>query len=260
LTIEPGSSLYLDYTNVEGMGSISVNLLYGSLITEMSEEIGAKDSFLVITPNTVIDVKKSVFRTDFEYFSDYGGSPAKITTVENFSGNLNLQLFDDRGEKSENLMILKPRNSAKLVTTPETALYNGLNYTLTLEILPQLTLTEILRVSNNFTPLAFSTVELNDALKIVSEKNYQTASSVTLPETTSATPFEPIVVPPETETSIREEEIIILTTTTAPETLPTTQTLGEMTTYTGEKWWEIVNTNTDTETSTDTESETTTSE
>jgi hypothetical protein len=258
LTIEPESSLYLDYTNIEGMGSVAVNLLYGRVITEMSDEI--KDSFLVITPNTVIDVKKSVFRTEFEYFTDYGGSPAKITTVENFSGNLNLQLFDDLGEKSENLMILKARNPATLVTTPETAVYNGLNYTLTLENLPQITLTDLLRISNNFTPLAYSTVELNDALKIVSEKNYQTASSVTLPETVSATPFEPITTASEAESSIREEEIIILTTTTVPETLPTTQTLGEMTTYTGEKWWEIVNTNTDTESDTETESETTTSE
>jgi hypothetical protein len=247
LTIEPDTSLYVDYTNIEGMGSVAVNLLYGSVITEMSEEIRAKDSFLVITPNTVIDVRKSVFRTDFEYFGDYGGTPAKITTVENFSGNVNLQLFDDTGEKSENLMILKARNSATLITTPDTALYNGLNVELNLENLPQLTLTEILRVSNSFTPLAYSTIELNDALKLVSERNYQTASSVTLPETTTATPFEPIVVPPETETRISEEEIIIITTTTIPQTIPTTQTLGEMTTYTGEKWWEIANTGTETE-------------
>jgi hypothetical protein len=247
LTIEPDSSLYIDYTNIEGMGDVTVNLLFGSVITEMSEEIKTKDSFLVVTPNTMIDVRKSVFRTEFEYFSDYGGTPAKITTVENFSGNINLQLFDDLGAKADNLMILKARNSAKLVTTPSTAVYNGLNYTLALENLPQLTLTEILRISNNFTPLAYSTIELNDALKIVAERNYQTASSATIPETVSVTPFEPIPVPSETESLPREEEIIIITTTAPPQTVPTTQTLGEMTTYTGEKWWEITNTAKDSE-------------
>jgi hypothetical protein len=245
ITVEPESSLYLDYTNIEGMGSITVNLLYGSAITEISGEIGTKDKFLLLTPNAMIDVRKSVFKTNFEYFADYGGNPAKITTVEDFSGNLNLQLYDDYGNKADNLMILKEKNSAKLVTTPDTALYNGLNLEITLEDLPQFTLTEILRISNNFTPLAYSTIELNNALKTVAERNYVTASSVTPPETISTTPYEPIILPPVTEppNAPGEDEIIITTTPeTKPQPLPTTQTLGEMTTYTGAKWWEMTNT------------------
>jgi hypothetical protein len=243
LTIEPDTSLYIDYTNIENMGSITINLLYGSALLEMSKEIGAKDSVMVVTPNAMIDVRKSVFRTTFEYFTDYGGFPAKITDIENLSGNLNIQLFDDTGIKSDNPMILKERNSARLITTPETAVYGGLNNEVVLDNFSQFTLTELLRISNSFTPLSFTTIELNDALKIVSERNFVTTPEVTAPETVSTTPFEPIILPPVTLPPDETYEDITFTTPpeTSPETAPTTQTIGEMTEYTGAKWWEIIN-------------------
>jgi hypothetical protein len=243
LTIEPDSSLYIDYTNIENMGSITINLLYGSAVVEMSNEIGAKDSVMVVTPNAMIDARKSVFRTTFEYFTDYGGFPAKITDIENLSGNLNIQLFDDSGIKSDNPMILKEGNFARLITTPETAIYGGLNNEIILENFSQFTLTELLRIQNSFTPLSFTTIELNDALKIVSERNFVTTPEVTLPETVSTTPFEPIILPPVTLPPDETYEDITFTTPseTSPVTLPTTQTIGEMTEYTGAKWWEVIN-------------------
>jgi hypothetical protein len=245
LTIEPNSSLYIDYTNIENKGSITVNLLYGSAIVEMSKEIGAKDSVLVVTPNAMVDARKSVFRTTFEYFTDYGGFPAKITDIENLSGNLNIQLFDDSGHKSDNPMILKERNSARLITTPETSLYGGINNEIILDNLSQFTLAELLRISNSFTPLAFTTIELNDALRIVSERNFVTTPQATAPETISTTPFEPIILPPVTLPSDDNyEDITTFTTpTTKPseDTIITTQSIGEMTEYTGAKWWEIIN-------------------
>jgi hypothetical protein len=243
LTIEPDTSLYIDYTNIENMGSITINLLYGSALLEMSKEIGTKDSVMVVTPNAMIDARKSVFRTTFEYFTDYGGFPAKITDIENLSGNLNIQLFDDTGIKSDNPMILKEKNYARLITTPETAVYGGLNNEVVLENFSQFTLTELLRISNSFAPLSFTTIELNDALKIVSERNFVTTPEVTAPETVSTTPFEPIILPPVTLPSDEPYEDITFTTPpeTSPITLPTTQTIGEMTEYTGAKWWEIIN-------------------
>jgi hypothetical protein len=244
LTIEPDTSLYIDYTNIENMGSITINLLYGSALLEMSKEIGAKDSVMVVNTNAMFDARKSVFRTTFEYFTDYGGFPAKITDIENLSGNLNIQLFDDKGIKSDNPMILKEGNFARLITTPETAIYGGLNNEIVLDNFSQFTLTELLRISNSFTPLSFTTIELNDALKIVSERNFVTTPEVTAPETVSTTPFEPIILPPVTLPSDEPYEDIPFTTPPpeiTPETIPTTQTIGEMTEYTGAKWWEIIN-------------------
>jgi hypothetical protein len=244
LTVLEDTSLSVDFSNIEGSGSITVNLLYGNIITEMSKELGKADTFTILTPNASVSVRKAVFTTAFRYYDDYGGKPAKITDIADYSGNLTLQLYNDSGEKADNPMIQAEKTTAKLITTPDEAVYGSLNYELSLAAVSSNTLIEILRISNGQT-LAYPTIELNDALRIAAERNYTTVSAVTPPETVTTTPFEPIILPPVTTPpevtadyldDITDSEI---TTATTPQTVPTTQTVGELTTYTGEKWWEI---------------------
>jgi hypothetical protein len=244
LSIESNSSVKLDFSQIEGMGSITVTLLYGSVITEMENEIGKNDSFTVLTPNASVSARKSVFRTVFTYYDDYGGSPAKITDIENFAGNLTLQLFDDNTEKTNNPMIQGPRTLSKLITTPTSAMFAGINDELNLLSIPMVSLTEILRISNN-TPLDYTTFEINDALRALSAEHYATLPSVTLPEVTAATPFEPVIPPPITSPPSDEITAVYSETTvseTEPEPLATTQTLASGSSYTGIRWWEITNT------------------
>jgi hypothetical protein len=242
LTLEENTSLYIDYSNIEGKGAVSVNLLYGSVISRLDNPIGAKDLFAVVTPNGTVETKDAVFRTTFTYYDDYAdGLPAKITDVDDFSGNLTLQLYDDNGERSGSPMIQAERTTARLITTPGIARYDSLNLNLDLTLFYEQTLSEILRISGQ-RKTAYDISELSNALKIVAAKNYPLETTPTIPtninteqivitiSTTSAATT--ILQPLETTTET------FIETTTELQTLPSTaQTFGEFTEYTGDKWW-----------------------
>jgi hypothetical protein len=243
LTLEENTSLYIDYSNIEGKGAVSVNLLYGSVISRLDNPIGEKDLFAVVTPNGTVETKDAVFRTTFTYYDDYvDGLSAKITDVDDFSGNLTLQLYDDNGERSGAPMIQAERTTARLFTTPGIARFDSLNLNLDLTLFGERTLSEILRISVA-RKTAYETSELSNALKIAAAKNYPTETTPTIPTdinteqiiiTVSTTPTAATQTPPKTETATET-----LAQTSEPvQTLPTTaQTFGEFTEYTGDKWW-----------------------
>jgi hypothetical protein len=243
ITLEEDTALFIDYTDIEGRGAVSVNLLYGSVISRLDNPIREKDLFAVVTPNGTIQTKDAVFRTTFTYYEDYAdGQPAKITDVEDFSGNLTLQLYDEFGEKSGSPMLQAERTTARLITTPSVAQYSGLNVALDLTLLRENTLSEILRITA-YRKTAYETPELSNALKIVAAKGYPTETVPTIPTdinteqiviTVSTTPTQ------QTQPTLSEiaTETIAESTTEALQTVPTTaQTFGEFTEYTGEKWW-----------------------
>jgi hypothetical protein len=240
LVLEGNTSLYVDYTDIEERGAISVNLLYGSVISRLDKPIGEKDLFAVVTPNGTIETKDAVFRTTFTYYEDYAeGLPAKITDTEDFSGNLTLQLYDDFGEKNGTPMIQTERTEARMITTPGISRFGKLNLELDISRLSENSLGEILRISGE-RKTAYDISELNSALKIAAARNYTLYETPTLP------------------TDINTEQIIITASTAAPpptqatqttteattqmpevtETVPTTaHTFGSYTEYTGEQWW-----------------------
>jgi hypothetical protein len=240
IVIEGNTSLYVDYTDIESKGAISVNLLYGSVIAKLDKPIGEKDLFAVVTPNGTVETKDAVFRTTFTYYDDYAeGLPAKITDTEDFSGNLTLQLYDDLGEKSGAPMIQTEKTTARMITTPGISRFSKLNLELDLSVLSENSLSELLRISGE-RKTAYETVELNDALKIAAARNYQLPETPTLPTDINT---EQIVItastlpPPPTQATSAQTEATV-TTSEAIETVPTTaQTFGSFTEYTGEQWW-----------------------
>jgi hypothetical protein len=255
LIIEENSSLYIDFTDVQSKGAISVNLLYGSVISRVDNPIGERDLFVVVTPNGTAETKTAVFRTEFTYYEEYAeGLPAKITDVENFSGNIVLQLYDDNSEKSGAPMIQTEKTTARLITTPGVTQFSALNLPLDLTKLPESSLGEVVRIAGE-RKTGYEISELNSALKAVAAMNYPTATVPTIPTDIDT---EQIIItaktepPPPTQATISEPETTAITTTadSVIETVPTTaQTFGEYTEYTGEKWWLDFPENTDSETS-----------
>jgi hypothetical protein len=242
LIIEENSSLYIDFTDVQSKGAISVNLLYGSVISRLDNPIGERDLFVVVTPNGTAETKTAVFRTTFTYYEEYAeGLPAKITDVEDFSGNIVLQLYDDNREKSGVPMIQTEKTTTRLITTPGVTQFSALNLPLDLTKLPETSLAEVLRIAGE-RKTGYELSELNSALKAVVAMNYPTATVPTLPTDIDT---EQIIItaktepPPPTQATMSTEETTVITTTEPViETVPTTaQTFGEYTQYTGEKWW-----------------------
>jgi hypothetical protein len=240
LVIEENSSLYIDFTDVQSKGAISVNLQYGSVISRLDNPIGERDLFVVVTPNGTAETKDAVFRTSFTYYDEYAeGLPAKITDVEDFSGNIVLQLFDDVGEKSGAPMIQTEKTTARLITTPGVSRFSALNLPLDLTKLPESSLSEVLRIAGE-RKTAYDIMELNSALKIVVANNYPSETVPTIPTDINT---EQIVItaktapPPPTQATTETTQTTV-TTAEAIETVPTTaQTFGEYTEYTGDKWW-----------------------
>jgi hypothetical protein len=229
------------------------------VISRLDNPIGERDLFAVVTPNGTIEAKEAVFRTTFTYYDDYAdGLPAKITDVEDFSGNLTLQLFDDYGEKSNVPMLQAERTTSRLITTPTVARYAALNLDLDLTSLNENTLGEILRITG-LRKTAYETIELSNALKTVVERGYPAPNTPTIPtdinteqvvitiSTTSGAQTAPPPIETTTETFAETSEPL--------QTVPTTaQTFGEFTEYTGEKWWLPMGTVTTTTPETTTES------
>ncbi|MDR0947678.1 MAG: FecR family protein [Ruminococcus sp.] len=236
LIVEPGSQLYIDYTNIEGQGAVSANVVYGSVIVRIDNTIGEKDLFRVNTPNSSIDVKNGVMRAFTEYYDDYADeSPAKITDIQVFTGAPYVQLYDWEGAPNGQQMLLGELKNSRLVTMEKTSRFGMINAELNLKSLPELTLSELVRISNDKN-IGIPPLELNAAYKEVVKSNYPTASSPTIPEFNSEQEIISIVTVSTTPATTTTVEAV--TTAEIIETLPTTvSTLGEMTEYTGQTWW-----------------------
>ena len=241
ILVEPESSVYIYYTEIASKGDVSVNLNKGAVVCQINNKLKKNASFKVKTPNSSINVTGTVFRTEFDYLSEYMGyRNVMITQVQNFEGSVNLQLYDINQNPQDLPMILTERTSAQLLTAENLCQYGYLNYSFDLCSMSSMVLGELIRAQKS-RELAFAADEITSAYKIVSieEKQQETAttpveSSDTTSETTTVTTSQSTeavttTAPPEIET----EE------TSSNETLATTQKAHEYTTYSGIKWWEI---------------------
>ena len=252
ILIEPESSVYIYFTEIASKGDISVNLNKGAVVCQINNKLKNKASFKVKTPNSSINVTGTVFRTEFDYVSEYMGyKNVMITQVQNFEGSVNLQLYDINQSPQDLPMILTERTSAQMLTAENLCQYGYLNYSFDLCSMNSMVLGELIRAQKS-RELAFSADEVTSAYKIVSieERQMETMTTTTTTIENSETTIE-TTTPASVETT---EEVTTVPTqistedTSSYETLPTTQKKHEYTTYSGIKWWEITgnsNTNTD---------------
>lgn len=250
ILIEPSSSVYIYFTDIASKGDVSVNVSKGAVVCQINNKLKKNSSFKVKTPNSSINVTGTVFRTEFDYVSEYMGyKNVMITRVQNFEGSVNLQLYDINQNPQDLPMILTERTSAQLLTAENLCQYGYLNYSFDLTSMTSMVLGELIRAQKS-RELAFSADEVTAAYKIVSaeEKNMETmvttiSSSETEAETTTiSTSTDTESVTTTVPDNVSTEE------TTTHDTLPTTQKIQEYTIYTGIKWWEITgNTNTGTD-------------
>lgn len=248
--VEPDSTVYIYFTAVDSKGDISVNLTKGAVMCRLNNKLRKNATFSLKTPNSVVSVRGTVFRAEFDYVKEYMGyKDVMITQVQNFDGTVALQLYNADKQPYELPMVLIERTAAQMLTSEEICKYGYLNYSFDLLTLNDSVLGELIRSSAE-KELAFSAEELDHAYKIVrndrinrenstesvTDDQSETTSVTTTP--TSAEPTETTTSPPETETEERSSY----------GTLGTTLQTYSYTTNSGIKWWEITgNTNTATD-------------
>lgn len=126
--VEPNTTLYVYYTDTSEKGSIVVNISEGAAISRLDSPLPKNSAFEVRTPNAVVSVTGTVFRTEFKFYDTYGVySQVKVTDVQCADGDVNIQLYDDNAVASEQLMLLTENKSARLITSAQTAYYEFLN-------------------------------------------------------------------------------------------------------------------------------------
>lgn len=247
--IEPESTVYIYFTEVDSKGDISVNLTRGAVICRLNNKLRKNASFSLKTPNSSVSVKGTAFRAEFDYVKEYMDyKDVMITQVQNFDGTVSLQLYDADKQPYELPMILLERTSAQMLTSEEMCRYGYLNYSFDLLTLNDLTLGELIRACAE-KELAFTPEELNHAYKIVRDERLRretetesvtdAGSETTITTTVTVTEPTTVTTSPPTETETDEESY---------GTLNTTLQTHVYTTYSGVKWWEITgNTNTGTD-------------
>ncbi|MBQ5319471.1 MAG: FecR domain-containing protein [Oscillospiraceae bacterium] len=251
ILVEPNTSLYIYFTDIASKGNISVNLSKGAAVCQIKNKLRKNATFKLKTPNSSINVTGTVFRTEFNYVSEYMGyENVMITQVQNFDGSVNLQLYDIKQQPQDLPMVLTERTSAQMLTAENLCQYGYLNYSFDLNSMNSMVLGELIRAQKD-TELAFSADEVTSAYKMVSieEKQMETMTTTPVSEatesvtTTVTTTYETtettaVTTLPQTEESYDSSQ----------DTLRTTQKPHEYTTYSGIKWWEITgNTNTGTD-------------
>lgn len=245
--VEPNSSVYIYYTEVSEKGNISVNLSKGAVMCRINTPLKKNATFVVKTPNSTIDVKGTVFRTEFDYKSEYMGyNNVMVTQVQSFDGSVTLQLYDIEKKAKDLPMVLLERTSAQMLTAENLCQYGYLNYSFELSSMSSVILGELIRAQNS-TELAFTHDEINQAYKnaIEEQRRLETMTETTTTESTAVTEITTVseastvtTTPHETETTQSDSHNIS----------STTQKTYEYTTYSGIKWWELTgNTNTGTD-------------
>ena len=237
--VEPDSSMYIYYTDIASKGDIAVNLSRGAVICQLNNELKKNSTFVLKTPNGTVDVKDTVFRTEFDFYENHMGyDNVMITQVQNFDGSAVLQLYDSSQEPFDLPMVLMERTSAQMITADGVCQYGYLNYNIDLPSLDETVLREILRAENEKV-LAFSSDEINAAyMAAVNRSRFpqetsDTSDMISISETTFTTTTETTTT---TVSETSEEE---------SSSLGTTKERHVYTTYSGIKWWELTgNTNT----------------
>lgn len=234
--VEPDSYLYIYYTDIASKGDISVNLSRGAVICQLNNKLKHNSTFTLKTPNSTVDVRGTVFRTEFKFYDTYADySNVMMTQVQSFDGAVELQIYDDSQEPFDLPMVLMERTAAQMITADGVCRYGYLNYNIDLISLTELTLREILRAGNE-TELAFSMDEINAAY-IAAVNRGRLPAEETEPSDTDIS---------ETESTTTETSTSPSVTTTPPETSEeessswgTTRATHAYTTYSGIKWWEL---------------------
>ncbi len=242
IIVEGNSSVTVYYTEVADKGTVDVSISEGSVLCRLDKELGKKAVFKVRTPNAVVNVKGTVFRTSFRYEGKYlNYDEVYITEVQNFDGTVNIQLFDYKGNEVDLPMLLIERTSAKMITAADISQYIFLNHDTDMYSLPERTLVELLRMSIDRT-IAYVTDELNTAYKAVMRinKNESAATETEAEISESITQKSSVTTSKVTEAATTAERDV-LTQGSTPDTLATTRETHVYTTYSGERWWEISN-------------------
>lgn len=251
ISVEPNSAVYVFYTNVSDKGEVSVNIAGGAVTCQLNKPLKKSEKFRVLTPNAAVNVRGTVFRTEFSYESKYKGyENVMLTHVQDFEGQVLLQLYGTDGEKVEEPMLLTERTGAEMISADSFAQYGYLNYDINIYDLKELTIKELIRISGEKT-LAYSLDELNSAFRAVSQSNALTETATVSQETTT-TVSEITAPPPESSATTRETAVTsvdtVETVPTEPGTRITAGTTLEThiyTTFPGPKWWQMPNPNPD---------------
>ena len=248
ISVEPNSAVYVFYTEVSDKGEISVNIAGGAVTCQLNKPLKKNEKFRVLTPNAAVNVRGTVFRTEFSFKEKYMGyEDVMLTHVQNFEGQVLLQLYSTEGEKVEEPMLLTERTCAEMISTDSFSQYGYLNYDVNIYELKEITLKELIRISGE-KKLAYSLEEINSAFRAVSQRE---AVTETASVTTETTVSETSTAPPSESTS-RE------TAVTTPGTVETAETEQKAqivpgttlethiyTTFPGPKWWQMPNPNPD---------------
>lgn len=251
ISVEPNSAVYVFYTNVSDKGEVSVNIAGGAVTCQLNKPLKKNEKFRVLTPNAAVNVRGTVFRTEFSYESKYKGyENVMLTHVQDFEGQVLLQLYGTDGEKVEEPMLLTERTGAEMISADSFAQYGYLNYDINIYDLKELTIKELIRISGE-KALAYSLDELNSAFRAVSRSNALTETATVSQETTT-TVSETTAPPPESTSTTRETAVTSVgTAETVPSVSETRITAGTTlethiyTTFPGPKWWQMPNPNPD---------------
>lgn len=235
--IEPETTLYVNFTDISNTGSIIVNISQGAAICRIDSKLSRNEAFEVRTPNAVISAAGTVFRTEFDYYDEYGGySEVKLTEVQCAQGEVHIQLYDNDASAVEQLMALGAGKSARLLTCADAARYEYLNSPTDLSVYSETTVKTFIRIAAE-RDAGYSLSELNLAYQALLNQSSSSDTDVTLPvtepaETTTAatTTVTETEASTDTETEISSESEISETTeaeTTAAElqtTVPPAET------------------------------------
>lgn len=245
ISVEPNSSVYVYYTQISGKGDVSVNIACGAVLSQLNEPLKKNETFVVKTPNTAVNARGTVFRTEFSLKDKYMGySDVMITHVQNFDGSVMLQLYDTDSEKSGEPMLLTERTSAELISCEGVAQYGYLNYDTDMYALDELTLMELIRVSGEH-EIAYTLDEIDSAVRAARNRRTETTPTVTEAATEETTSASSVTKTETTTTSTSAASEETEGTESSFNTLATTLQTYIYTTYAGPKWWEMPNENPD---------------
>lgn len=126
--IEPNSTVYVDYSEKTEHGKIIVNISDGAVVCRLDSKLKNDAVFQVRTPNSIISAEGTVFCVDFSFHKEYlGYEDVMLTRVFSIESMLNIQLFNNVGEKSGKIQPLGEGFAAELVSSPAFNGYTSLN-------------------------------------------------------------------------------------------------------------------------------------
>lgn len=220
ITVEPSSSLYVQYTPTTDRGEICVNLTKGSIINNISS-LSKNAVYTVKTPNTSVDVKGTVFRVSFDLKSNFmGHSDVMVTDVNDFEGTVGISLFDCNGDLVDKEMLLVEKKGARMITCSDVSQYIYLNQDFDIYDMSTNTLSELIRASNG-RELPYSGAELNSAyLKKANEEQKEQTETSANTDDSDLQITQPIEIDNITEgTTVPDSDNNVVTSFTDPTTV-----------------------------------------